>query len=1179
MLSSRRLRLSSSLDLLRAYGWHEWLCHSNFSFLIGASHPNEYIDRAVGLAYQGLAMTDFDGVYGLARTHLHLAQRRKQEQAGGVKDGPFQRFQLIHGMELHLAQDHRLPLLYQDTLVVIARTRRAYSHLCALATHAHREGKSDAWVPLQALIEHPVDDLIAIQPMRGLIRRGFVGGREERELERRSAILSEHFQGRFYFAISRHFNPSEDAWIQPTLALARRLGRECLLSQDAFFHDPSQKDLSDLLHAIRNNRCLPEAVDHFFVNSERSLPSLTNLAQRFGELPIYESALRASRELAESCVFDLSELRYQYPKEMIPEGLTAQAYLEQLTWEAAQQRYSQSLPGKMTQTLSHELALIEQLNFADYFLTVWDIVRWARSRGILCQGRGSAANSAVCFVLGVTAVDPALFDLLFERFVSVERGDPPDIDIDFEHERREEVIQYIYERYGRAQAAMVANVITFRSKGAMRAVGKALGISDRLLGEVSQTLDGRYFRHRDPDAALAQVRQEHAEQDSEIETPDALLGNWTAAESLIDDKSEPPKILLTAAANRGFAAGGSADLLAAENSLWTTWSDMAQRLKGFPRHLGIHSGGFMIADQPLDSLVAQEPATMEGRSVIQWSKEDIEGLGFFKIDILALGMLTAIRKCCDSIRQYYGVDLDLVTIPQEDAATYAMIQRADTVGTFQIESRAQMSMLPRLKPRTFYDLVVEVAIIRPGPIQGGMIHPYLRRREGLEPVSFPDERLRPILARTLGVPIFQEQVMRIAMEVGGFNAGEANELRKHMGAFQMKGDINPWLKRLAEGMRKNGISDEFAQSILAQMRGFAEYGFPESHSVSFALIAYASAYLKCHYPAAFFAGLLNSQPMGFYQPHVLLETARRAGVSILPVCVQHSSWDTALENIAAAGKPAVYGLRMGLSFVGGLRRDAASKLERARQSAGGAFADLRDFLQRASLFRPDLTALAAARAFACFGLERKAAIWLAEAAPFCPFIEDAEDAIAWPAESRMQSAEQDFMALSTTLGPHPTQIIREEHWCYAASVQRLVAAKDLKQARPNHIVEVFGLVLVRQSPSSANGMVFVTMEDDSGFINLVFTPVVYEKCYRLVERQAFLCVRGKLQRQGDTHSVLVQQVYEPQIKRAEVIPLQIRDKREPAAPEPAAETTADWFGANVGELKQFANMSKHKRFH
>lgn len=1230
MLRSRSLRIKSALDRLRSYGWYEWLCHSNFSFLIGASHPDEYIDRALSLGYRGIGITDFDGVYGLARAHLQLMRRRKREQEQNkTGDSLCQHFKLIHGMELHLAQDHALPLLYQDTLVVIARTRVGYQHLCALATYAHRDGKTNAWLPVEALLEHEVEDLIAIQPMRGLIRRGFVGDRQERDFERRCGRLTEHFKGRFYFAISRHLNPSEDIWIAPTLALARRLGRSCLLSQDAFFHEPSQKDLSDLLHAIRTNQQMDQAVPHFFANSERSLPSLENLAQRFGDLPVYEHCLRTSRELAESLAFDMSELRYQYPKEMIPEGLNAQSFLEQLTWQAAKNRYGAILPAKMTQVLAHELTLIEQLGFADYFLTVWDIVRWARSQGILCQGRGSAANSAVCFVLGITAVDPALFDLLFERFVSVERGDPPDIDVDFEHERREEVIQYIYQRYGRTRAAMVANVVTFRGRGALRAVGKALGVPERLLGEVSKTLASRYFYHSAAEDVLAHVRG--SQTDEEIETPAALHGDWSAAESDIPDEHPNhaatrlrwearsltlPTALCTPSsgsdtvalvpqadhgdvsslfkhaalrrprrkrrfthrlknANRESPEASDSNLTLAsiplssatsspsviEHSLWRIWAMMASRLEGFPRHLGIHSGGFILTDQPLDTLVAQEPATMTGRSVIQWCKEDIEGLGFFKIDVLALGMLTAIRKCFTCLRQYYGVNLDLATIPQEDPATYAMIQRADTVGTFQIESRAQMSMLPRLKPRTFYDLVIEVAIIRPGPIQGGMVHPYLRRRAGLEPVTFPDERLRPILARTLGVPIFQEQVMRIAMEVGGFSGGEANELRKHMGAFQMKGNINPWLERLAEGMKKNGISEDFAQSILSQMRGFAEYGFPESHSVSFALIAYASAYLKCHYPAAFFASVLNSQPMGFYQPHVLVESAKRLGVPILPICLQHSAWDTILENTSPAGKPAVYGMRLGLRFVGGLRRTASAKIEQARQEAGGRFADWSDFVGRVHLYRPDLTALAAAGALSCFGLERKAAIWLAEAAPFCPFIQDVEDAVRWEPESRMERAEHDFMAFSTTLGPHPTRIIREEHWCYPLPLERLVAAKDLAQRTSSRTVDVFGMVLVRQSPSSAGGMVFVTMEDETGFINLVFTPPQYQKFYSLVERQAFLCVRGTLQRQTDTHSVLVQMVYEPQIKRADVIPMHLpRTESEPEK-APFVREEGGWFAS------------------
>ena len=1196
--------------MLRNYGWYEWLCHSNFSFFIGASHPDEYIKRALALGYRGIGITDFDGVYGLARAHLQLKQIRKRDlECQHTHLSPSHCFKLIHGVELRLAPDHEFPVLFQDTLVLIARTRAAYTRLCALASYAHREGKTNAWVSVETILQHSVEDLIAIQPMRGLIRRGSVGDRQERDFERRCGALSEHFRGHFYFAVSRHLNQSEDIWIAPTLAMAKRLGRSCLLTQDAFFHEPGQKNMSDLLHAIRTNRCLNQAIPHFFANSERSLPSLENLAQRFADLPIYESALRCSSELAESCSFDMNELRYQYPKEMIPEGMTAQSFLEHLTWQAAEQRYGAPLPAKMTQTLTHELALIEQLDFADYFLTVWDIVRWARSQGILCQGRGSAANSAVCFVLGVMAVDPALFDLLFERFVSVERGDPPDIDIDFEHERREQVIQYIYQRYGRTHAAMVANVISFRGRGALRAVGKALGVPERLLGEVSQTLASRYFYHSPAEEVLGHIRSQRSHQ--EIETPEALVGDWSAAESCfpVEDRvqvatsaqsKEPSWFSVQSHASKSFCPGemitltgdSSTSVLspwkrsalrltrrrrryvcsqselnaqkacttrAAETSfesapptdqallpvmteqrLWSLWAAMASRLEGFPRHLGIHSGGFILANQPLDTLVAQEPATMEGRSVIQWCKEDIEGLGFFKIDVLALGMLTAIRKCFALMQEHYGVNLDLSTIPQEDAATYAMIQRADTVGTFQIESRAQMSMLPRLKPRTFYDLVVEVAIIRPGPIQGGMVHPYLRRRDGLEPVSFPDERLRPILARTLGVPIFQEQVMRIAMEVGGFSGGEANELRKHMGAFQMKGNINPWLERLADGMKKNGISEEFAQSILSQMRGFADYGFPESHSVSFALIAYASAYLKCHYPAAFFASVLNSQPMGFYQPHVLVETAKRLGIRILPVCVQHSIWDTTLENIAPVGKPPVYGMRLGLRLISGLRSAAGDKIARIRQEAGGLFVDWSDFSGRVRLFRPDLTALAAAGALSSFGLERKAAIWLAEAAPFYPVLEEVEDPIHWEPESRLECAERDFMGFSTTLGAHPTRIIREEHWCYTVPRTRLVAAKGLRELPTSRAIDVFGMVLVRQSPGSARGMVFVTMEDETGFINLVFTPPTYKKFYLLIERQSFLCVQGNLQRQGDTHSVLVQIVHEPQIKRADVIPIHMR---------------------------------------
>ncbi|MEM7565447.1 MAG: error-prone DNA polymerase, partial [Pseudomonadota bacterium] len=546
-------------------------------------------------------------------------------------------------------------------------------------------------------------------------------------------------------------------------------------------------------------------------------------------IPEYQRALALSEELNQCCEFDLSQLGYQYPKEMIPTGLDAQGYLWQLVQNGLSQRFGATPPDKLIKQIDHEMDLIGKLQFADYFLTVWDIVSWAREQKILCQGRGSAANSSVCFLLGITSVNPDQFDLLFERFVSMERGDPPDIDVDFEHERREEVIQYIYRRYGRDRSAMVANVITFRGKGALRSVGKALGVPDPLLHQMSKIASSRYFRGAGTENIVMALKQDYEEAN-----PDATRVSWKL------------------------------------------WMQLSEMLHGFPRHLGIHSGGFMLADKPLNCLLPQEPATMEGRSVIQWCKEDIEALGFFKIDVLSLGMLSAIRKCFDYVDLYYDQKFTLDRIPDDDSATYQMIQKADTVGTFQIESRAQMSMLPRLKPACFYDLVIEVAIIRPGPIQGKVIHPYLARREGLEPVTYPDERLRPILKRTLGIAIFQEQAMRIAIAVGNFSAGEANELRKKIGAWGIKDfnrDLHPLLVKLEKGMQENGIAPEFAEQIIGQMKGFAEYGFPESHAVSFSLIAYASCFLKCHFPAAFYISVLNSQPMGFYSPHALLQAA------------------------------------------------------------------------------------------------------------------------------------------------------------------------------------------------------------------------------------------------------------------------------------------------------------------
>ncbi|MEY4631955.1 MAG: hypothetical protein RIQ81_2075 [Pseudomonadota bacterium] len=1034
--------------ILNALGWNEWLAHTNFSFLVGASHPHEMLERANALNYRGIAITDFDGAYGLARSH------RSWKKLGSD-------MRLFHGAEIHLGRDHELPVVLQDTVALIARTRRGYANLCRILTRCHADGKQNAWVPVESLgAANATQDLAAIVPMRGLVRSG-----QDQAYEARIAHLKECFGKNLYLTVSRHFHPGEDAWIKSVTQAARRFDVPILLTQDAFFHHSSQKPVSDLLHAIRTNARLDDCIEHMFVNGERSLHDLGNLASRFGELPFFQSAIEASARLASECDFTMDELRYRYPEEMIPEGHTAQSFLEHITWQAAKARYGSPLSSRMADVLAHELRLIDELKFADYFLTVWDIVRWARERSILCQGRGSAANSAVCFVLGITAVDPSLYDLLFERFISVERGDPPDIDVDFEHERREEVIQYIYSRYGRGRAAMVANIITFRSRGAARATGKALGMPDELLEDARESM-----------------------------------------------KDHP------------------------------VWSEMSARIKGFPRHLGIHSGGFMLSNDPLDEIVPQEPATMPGRSVVQWCKDDIEALGFFKIDILALGMLTAVRKCFDSITSHYGHKLTLDTVPQEDPATYAMIQRADTVGTFQIESRAQMSMLPRLRPRTFYDLVVEVAIIRPGPIQGGMIQPYLRRRSGEEPVVFPDERLRPILARTLGIPIFQEQVMRIAIAVGDFTPGEANELRRHMGAWTIKGDIGPWLTRLANGMRKNGISEKFVGVILAQMRGFAEYGFPESHAASFAIIAYVSSWLKCHYPAAFFQSVLNSQPMGFYSPMALVQAARRCGVAVLPVCVQKSAWDHQLEVVKpadpASGRPPAYAIRLGMRLVRGLREGAARALAGVRPPAGwGSASDFFRGAPDAGIYRSDLASLAAAGAFATLGLTRKDAFWMAEAAPHIGLMGDVEEPHTFAAESAMESVQQDLHATGVALGEHPAKILRDDYWCFDVPVAKLCGSKELAACRLNSTVQVFGMVLVRQAPPSAKGMVFFTLEDEHGYINLVFTPQAYSQFARLVDHQAFLCVSGKIQGEKQGYSVLVQRVHEPVPPRGEVIPL------------------------------------------
>ncbi len=696
----------------------DWLAKTNFSFLKGASHPSEIISTANACGYKSICINDFNGVYGLARAYNDLNFLKKNEPVN---------LKLNYGAELNLKKDHNSPLLNQVTLVLNIKSWTGFLNLNKIITFSHRESKNEAMISIEELANFDLKDIFAIIPMRGGVKHFL---KNHNELQ----ILKDLFKKDLYFAITKTLNRYADLNLEETYKLSEKFEIRRIFSQDIFFAHRSEKSFHDVLTAVRLNKILQESADHFFPNGERSLHTRETYYKIFSTFKDFNQVVTQMNELNDSCEFCLSQIKYEYPKEFIEEGHTAQSFLEKITWLGARERFGLQLPAKIVASISKELDLIETLGFADYFLTVWDIVRWARSQDILCQGRGSAANSAVCYSLGVTSCDPTLFDLLFERFISKERGDPPDIDIDFEHERREEVIQYIYKRYGRKRAAMVANVITFRSKSAVRSIGKAFGVDDKTLKSLSESIGA--FINRGKDIA------------EKINTVEA------------NNKKPLPN-----------------------NLTEELWTKLASRLIDFPRHLGVHSGGFIISQHEISELVAQEPATMEGRTIIQWSKDDIEELGFFKIDCLALGMLTAIRKCFKTVEECYGHSLSLYDIPNDDQATYSMIQKAKTEGTFQIESRAQMSMLPRLKPKCFYDLVIEIAIIRPGPIQGHVIHPYLRRRDGLDPVVYPHDSVKEILSKTLGIIIFQEQLMRIAITLGDFTPGEADSLRKQIGMW------------------------------------------------------------------------------------------------------------------------------------------------------------------------------------------------------------------------------------------------------------------------------------------------------------------------------------------------------------------------------------------------------------
>jgi error-prone DNA polymerase len=995
---------------------------SHFSLLRGASSADELFATAALLGWQALAITDRNTVSGLVRAHLAA-------KATGIRHVPACRLDLA-----------RPDGAAGPSLLVYPRDTQGWASLCRMLTLGKRRAGKGACTLFWADVAAHAGGLEAVL-LSGRLHPG--DGEAFCDIFARS--------GRIGLAFRRL--PGEAARLHRLGAFARRLGLPVIALADVLYHAPDRHMLADVLACIRLG-CTIDALGHRRErHADRHLLAPAEMARRFAAWP---EALRECDRLLGRLSFSLGDLSYQYPEERADPSLTPQQTLEKLTREGAGARYPHGVPQAVRQQLAHELGLIGEMGYAPYFLTVHAIVRFARSRGILCQGRGSAANSAVCYVLGITAIDPVRSELLFERFISSARGEPPDIDVDFEHERREEVIQWIYDHYGRDRAALTAVVSRFRARGAVREVGKALGLSE----DVTAALAGQVWGWSSDGVA-----ERHA----------ADLG------MNLDD----PRLQLTLS--------------------------LARALIGTPRHLSQHPGGFVLTERPLLDLVPIEPAAMDGRQVIEWEKDDIEALRFMKVDVLGLGMLGCMRRAFDLLRAHKGLALDLATIPAEDPATYAMIRRADTLGVFQIESRAQMAMLPRLKPTTFYDLVIEVAIVRPGPIQGDMVHPYLRRREGKEPVSFPSPALEKVLGKTLGVPLFQEQAMKVAIVCAGFTAAEADALRRSMATFKFTGGVAHFRDKLVAGMVARGYDAAFAEKTFRQIEGFGSYGFPESHAASFALIAYASSWMKCHHPEVFACALLNAQPMGFYAPAQIVRDAQAHGVEVRPVCIAHSAWDCTLEPRAGGG----LALRLGMRMVRGLARAEAEAILAQRARARDMAA-----LHRASrVARASLERLAEADAFAAWGLSRRAALWAARglgAAPLPLFA--AADAAQHGAEPEVtlkpmaEGAEvvEDYRSVSLTLRPHPLAFLRKE-----LARQRFRPLAAIADTPDGRALAAAGIVLVRQKPGSARGVMFVTLEDETGVGNLIIWPRLFEAQRRLILSASMLGVFGVVQREGE----------------------------------------------------------------
>ena len=1086
-------------------GYAELQVTTNFSFLRGASHAEELVQTAKDLGLAAIGVTDRNSLAGVVRAY-------SAARAAAIR--------LLVGCRLDLQDGLSLLCFPED--------RTAYGRLCRLLTLGQRRAEKGA-------CELYLDDVFAFADGQVLVVVPPDDPVDERFADKLRHV-ARTLERAPYLAVHHLYRGDDRRRLAQLVELSSRTGTLPVATNDVHYHAQGRRILQDVITCIREGCTIYEAGYRLLANAERHIKPAAEMARLFKG---YEAAIERTLEIVDRCRFSLKELCYDYPDEPVPPGKTPQSHLEGLTWQGAKQRYPKGVPDKVKKILKNEFDLISKRNYAPYFLTVHDIVTYAKSEKILCQGRGSAANSAVCYCLGITAVDPTEIDLLFERFVSMERNEPPDIDVDFEHERREEVIQYVYQRYGRERAGLAATVITYRSRSAVREVGKVMGLSE----DVTSALAGTVWGVSKGGMPETRVRE-------------AGL-----------DPNEP---------------------------VLKKTLELTEELIGFPRHLSQHVGGFVLTKSPLCEVVPIGNAAMDDRTVVEWDKDDLDALGILKVDVLALGMLTCIRKCFELLQHHYGIAHDLASILANDKPTYKMLQKGDSLGVFQVESRAQMNMLPRLKPKDFYDLVIEVAIVRPGPIQGDMVHPYLRRRDGLEPVTFPSpdpecgppDELERILSKTKGVPLFQEQAMRIAIEAAKFTPDEANQLRHAMATFRRRGTIDQLGEKFIGRMVERGYQQDFAERCFNQIKGFGDYGFPESHSASFAKLVYVSSWLKCRFPAVFACGLLNSQPMGFYAPAQIVRDAREHGVEVREVDINHSDWDSMLELLDSPepGPNNTHALRLGMRQVSGMNEEQAARIAVCRDRP---YTDIRDLRDRAGIPVATLLRLAAADAFRSMGLDRRQALWQVRAIKAekpLPLFAQAQvsgqgddPTVALPDMPLAEHVVADYQTTGLSLKAHPLSFMRE-----AYQARGILATEELAKHRNNDYVAVAGVVLVRQRPGTAKGVVFITIEDETGIANCVVWAKTMERYRQVLMGSRLLLIQGRLQKHGQIIHVVVDHMKDWTVHLARLADGSIPKKTALAHADEVARPIADpnrWRQSPHRHPRNVRIMPKSRDFH